>query len=269
MFWDCRQYGGQKKRSKFIYNIFTHTFISCWFVVTRAFTRVEHVVAPPLFLLSVSTASMLAKSPHLPVSSSQFPLCTSFSMCLSIPEAFCGRLPPARRLDSSAKFLKFGAQSARILAVSLASPSTSSANSCAVVHQSISVALCLFQLVTHMHAQSSLCTERNTVRGKKCMAYRFCETFVSIFSFCSHIFVSINLDSECIFESNFYRLWLNESIWSCISCILFKYSAVNLVNIMFDCYAISSRKCVSAFLRCSTSIFSSFFKDYILSSTCE
>lgn len=51
-----------------------------------------------------------------------------------------------------------------------------------------------------------LSVQKHSQREKKCMAYLFCETFVSIFSFCSHIFVSINLDSECIFESNFYRL---------------------------------------------------------------
>ena len=96
---------------------------------------------------------------------------------------------------------------------------------------------------------------------KKLGTYRLSLTLFRILSFCSVIRVSILLPSPCIFESNFCRLVLKESILSCISFNLFKYSAENRDRIWLDCVEISSLKCVSAFLRYSTSILSIFFKD--------
>ena len=109
--------------------------------------------------------------------------------------------------------------------------------------------ICLFKLVSKKFLRILIGT------------YRLSLTLFKILSFCSVIRVSILLPSPCIFESSFCRLVLKESILSCISFNLLRYSAENRDRIWLDCVEISSLKCVSAFLRYSTSILSIFFKD--------
>ena len=139
-----------------------------------------------------------------------------------------------------------------------------STGSCIGVHRLIWVVLCRFQPASHTPFQIDFCKVKK-LKG----TYRLSLTLFKILSFCSVIRVSILLPSPYIFESNFCRLVPNESIFSCISFNLFRYSAENRDRIWLDWVEISSLKWVSAFLRYSTSILSIFFKDWILSSTWE